>query len=157
MGETPKPGSPLPDDPKLLQEMIAQLLEELRSKDHTIETLTTWIANLRRHQFGRKSETLDPSQQQMLFTMVEGMLARKSEPAPEPEEPPAPPPSRPQGRTKLPKNLLRDTVVHDVPKKDRRCMHCKTMLVEIDRIVTEQVDHVPASTFVREIVRLKYG
>jgi transposase len=147
----------LPDDPAVLRAMLLEALGQLKEKDQRIETLTFWVKEFRQRQFGRKSETLTDDNQKLLNFIVEGMAARKPEPKPEPPPPPPAPEKKGHGRARIPKNLLRDIVVHDVPKKDQRCACCRKSLVVIGEVATEQVEFVPASVHVKRHVRLKYG
>lgn len=151
----------LPKDPIVLQQLVLELLGQLSEKDRRIETLTTWLAELRRHQFGRKTESLTDENQKLLGFLVQGMLARKPEPIVEP--PPAPPaaPAKQQrkghGRAPIPKDLPRDIIVHDVPENKRRCKGCRKKLVPIGQVSSERLEYVPASAYVIQDIRIKYG
>lgn len=144
----------LPDDPKVLRELLVQLLGEIQSRDEKIEKLTYWINELRQRQFGRRSESTVQENQRLLDFIIEGVAARKPEPKP---EPPPGPEKKGHGRARLPKSLLRNEIVHDLPKGERRCGCCGKGLVVIGRVATEQVEYVPASLHVKRDVRLKYG
>jgi transposase len=154
----PAPFDPasLPDDPKLLREMLLLLMGQLKEKDERIEKLTFWVKEFRQRQFGRKSESITEENQQLMNFLIEGVAARKPEPRPEAPPPPAPE-KKGHGRARIPKELLRDVVVHDVPKKDQRCTCCRKKLVLIGEVATEQVEYEPASVHVKKDVRLKYG
>jgi transposase len=151
----------LPKDPEVLQQMILALLGQLHEKDRRIETLSTWLAELRRHQFGRKTESLSDENQKLLGFLIEGVVARKLHPIVEP--PPAPPAAPPKqerkghGRAPIPKELPRDVVVHDVPEEKRRCKDCRKKLVPIGQESSERLEYVPASAHVIRDVRIKYA
>lgn len=161
MSQAPKLPDPknLPKDPVVLQELILQLLGLLGEKDRRIETLTTWLADLRRHQFGRKTESLSDENQRLLGFLIEGVAARKPEPIVQPPPtPPAPPQQKKgHGRAPIPKELPRDVVVHDVPEGKRRCECCRKKLVPIGQVSSERLEYVPASAHVIQDVRIKYG
>ena len=96
--------------------MLQELLAQLKEKDKKIENLTFWLKELRQRQFGRKSESLTEENQRLLQFLVQGVAAMKPEPKPEP--PPPAPEKKGHGRTRIPKELLRDIIVHDVPSAD---------------------------------------
>lgn len=145
----------LPDDPAVLRAMLHELLTQIKEKDRKIENLTFWVKELRQRTFGRKTESLTEENQRILQFLVEGVAARKPEPKPEP--PPPTPEKKGHGRTRIPAELLRDVIVHDVPKKEQRCACCRKALVKIGEVVTEQVEYVPASLHAKKHVRIKYG
>lgn len=145
----------LPDDPKILQAMIRERIEAMADQDRKIETLTGWVNQLRRHQFGKKSEILSDENQRLLG-FVEGTLALKPEPTPEPPEPPSAP-KKGHGRARIPKELPRDLILHDVSKGERRCACCKKELVPIGQVKTEQAEYLPAAVHAKLHVRMKYG
>jgi transposase len=147
----------LPDDPKVLREALVQALELLKEKNQRIETMGAWIQELRVRLFGRKSETLSQENQRLLSFLVEGVAARKPEPLPEPPPPPPAPERKGHGRAKIPDNLLRDIIVYDVPKKERRCQGCRKELVPIGQVTTEQVEYEPSSVHVKKRIRMKYA
>jgi len=144
----------LPDDPRVLREMLLEVLAKLEEQDRKLEAQAVWIAELRTRLFGRKSESLAEENQRLLSFLIEGVAARKPEPQPEP--PPAPE-KKGHGRAKFPANLALDIVLHDVPEKDRRCACCGKKLVEIGRVTSEQADYAPAAVHVKKHVRIKYG
>ena len=49
--------SKLPDDSKVLREMLITAMELLKDKDQRIEAMSAWNQELRVRLFGRKSET----------------------------------------------------------------------------------------------------
>lgn len=146
----------LPDDPKVLREMLIAVFELLKDKDQRIEAMRAWNQELRVRLFGRKSESLSQENQRLLDFIVEGVAVRKTEPLPDPPPPPAPE-RKGHGRARIPENLLRDEIVYDVPEKDRRCACCRKELVLIAPVATEQVEYEAASVHVKKRIRLKYG
>lgn len=61
------------------------------------------------------------------------------------------------GRRRIPKDLPRRTVIHDLPEDDKACPCCGETRHVIGRETSEQIEYVPASVIVIEHVRLKYG
>jgi len=85
MAKKPPPFDPakLPDDPKVLRELLLEVLAKLEEQDRKLEAQAVWIAELRTRLFGRKSESLTEENQRLLSFLVEGVAARKPEPQPE--------------------------------------------------------------------------
>lgn len=145
----------LPTDPNVIREMLLQTLKALEESERDREMLVAYVQELRCRLFGRKSEMLDDGTQKLLG-FIQGNLAIKPVSSPKPEEPP-PAPKKGHGRAKIPANLPRDIVTHDVPKKDRRCCECRRELIRIGQEESERVEYVPASVHAIRDVRLKYG
>jgi len=62
-----------------------------------------------------------------------------------------------ENRQKLPENLKRVVEVVELPESERTCDECDSELVEIGEEITEELEYVPASFYVREIHRKKYA
>ena len=60
----PAPFDPasLPDDPKLLREMLLLLMGQLKEKDERIEKLTFWVKEFRQRQLNQRQNDLRRSQ-----------------------------------------------------------------------------------------------
>jgi transposase len=112
------------------------------------------LDQLLRRLYGPRTEKTDPHQP-LLF----------DEPPPEPA--PAPPPPEPaaaasdrrpgHGRRRLPADLPRQRVVHELPLAERLCPQCQHERQPISQEVSEQLDFKPASLFVVEHVRVTYA
>lgn len=137
----------LPDDPAILRTLIVELQAR-------IEHLTQIVLQLRRHQFGPKSERLSEGQEIFPFY---GTLA--PEPLRAGSEPDVPPASKTNGhgRRVIPADLPRRRIVHDVPEEEKFCRQCREPLREIGQETAEQLEYHPASLHVLEHVRLKYA
>ena len=145
----------LPDDTALLKQLIAQLLDSLRSKDRQIGQLEHRLQQLLRARFGPKAERIDSAQ---LLLFAQQVLAEAQPPAPAVQEPPAASPKpKGHGRKKLPRNLPRRREVHDVPPDQRICSCCGSEMAKIGEETSEQIDWVPASACIVEHVRPKYA
>lgn len=99
----------LPQDLVTCHQLIAQLLDSMRSLQRQNEQLTHRLQQLLRARFGQKAEKID-SAQLMLF--AQQILAESQTP-----DPPTPPPGeavakKGHGRKKLPRNLPR---LHNSP------------------------------------------
>jgi len=75
----------------------------------------------------------------------------------EEEPPPAAPRKKRNGRRRLPEDLPRERVVHDVPEGERTCSCCGEAMQPFGEDTTEELDFVPAQLLVREHVRPKYS
>ena len=59
-------------------------------------------------------------------------------------------------RNKLPDSLARDTIYYDLPEDEKHCKDCGLQKDRIGEEITEQLEFIPASLFVKELVRYKY-
>jgi len=161
--------SSLPEDPNQLKDLLlssytqimrleqenteqASQIEELK-KEHGI--LLDELSLLRMKLFGRRSEKLSEQEllQSLLFDEAELNL---KELAPEPSiEVPAHTRRKPR-REKLPEELPRIEVVHDIPEEQKTC-GCNTKLKCIGKEVSEKLDIIPQQLRVIRHIRLKYG
>jgi transposase len=62
-----------------------------------------------------------------------------------------------RGRKPLPDNLPRVDVIHDLPGSERHCDHDGWLLTEIDAVISEQLDIIPAKIQVIRHIRKKYA
>ena len=155
---SPPPGCDLPTDLAACHALIVQLLDDQKQKSRAIERLEYKIQDLLRRLYGRSSEKIDPKQ----LTLFAEMLGQLQEQAPaEPAPPPAPPvktaPPKGHGRRRLPADLPRQRVVHDLPEAEKPCPCCGEVRQVIGQEVSEQLDYEPAKVTVLEHVRLKYA
>jgi len=158
--EGPQPTAcdpPLPKDLAACHAMIRQLLDTARKDSRRIERLEHQLEGLLRRLYGRSAERLDPNQM-VLFTDLLKQLQPQTPPAPEaPAAPPAPSPSRGHGRRRIPQDLPRRRVVHDLPEDEKPCPCCGKAREMIGEETSEQLDYEPARLSVIEHVRLKYA
>jgi transposase len=155
--------SELPADLDTAHELIRQLVETLRLKEHLIEKLQHQLEQLLRQRYGRKSEKLDPGQlllfaREILAAMETEALAPQpaAEPAPSPPAPP-PPQKNGHGRKLLPADLPRKRVLHDLAPEQLPCPDCGAIRIKIGEEVREQLEYIPASLIVLQHVRPKYA
>jgi len=142
----------------LLRAERAQFLEQLQHKSREINSLQHQLQQLLRRLFGRSAEKIDANQL-VLFETLLNQLAPPTVVAPALPEPspPARPTTNGHGRRRLPSDLPRQKVIHDLPEQDKPCPGCSTMRHVIGQEVSEQLDYVPAKLTVIEHVRLKYA
>jgi len=145
-----------PDDVAALQAIIAlqnkklSIFEsEIRERDYRIEKLKHQLADLRRHRFGQRSETLD----QLELTLEEEEIARAAAPQTDDEDAafePVGEPKRKPRRKPLPDHLPRnDTVL----SPGNECSACGGSLKTLAEDVTEELEYVPGRFVVNRIIR----
>lgn len=150
----------LPADVSACHAMIAQLLNLQKQMSHKIKGMEHQLQQLLRRLYGRSAEKLD-DKQLVLFAELLKQL-QESEPAPTP--PPAPTtPSAPKpsvnghGRRRLPADLPRQRIVHDLPDSEKPCPCCGQARCVIGEEVSEQLEYIPARVKVLQHVQIKYA
>ena len=146
----------LPTDLALLQRLVRDLVADKERRDGEIDKLRLIIKQLQRHQFGRRSEKLDPEQLALGFEDLACDIGRVEE-----KQTQSKPPSegttadKPAPRGTLPAHLPRHDVMHDVATSS--CPGCGGALHAAGETTSEMLDWVPASLRVLRIRRPKYG
>jgi transposase len=157
----------LPEDIAVLQALVAQLLDELRNRDGRIEDLEHRMDLLLRRIYGRTSEKFDPNQLLLFLLRAdesdEGQSADQAPAeAPSPTEPPGAAGTAParkkgrHGRRRLPDELKRVEMIHDLTPAEKELLGGAENLVLIGREETEQLEWEPSSLYVIRHVQLKY-
>ena len=148
--------SEYPTDVRTLQSMVQTLLQDVEDKTVRLQDLESQLAWLKRHTFGRRSETY-PSDHPTLFDLVaQGTLSESQGPATA-KASTASAPSKRNGRQALPAHLPREKVHHPIPEDQRMCEDCGQVKEAIGQEVTEELDYIPASFIVRQHIRPKYA
>jgi transposase len=160
----------LPDDAAVLKSLVAQLFAELQSRDGRISDLEHRMSLLLRKLYGNKSEKLDP-RQTFLFDLLaaaaedQAAVTEQASPAAagdnSPDETPAATSSAKQrpghGRRRLPDQLQRREVLHDLTDPEKEALGGAANLVVIGREVTEQLEWEPSCLYVIRHVQLTYA
>lgn len=141
---------------EFLQSLRDQLLEQQQQKERTIAQLQHQLQQLLRRLFGKKAEKIDP-RQMLLFEALLNQLAPPTPAVPPEPLPPPPSPTNGHGRRRLPADLPRRKVIHDLPEEQKPCPCCGKMRHVISQEISEQLDYVPAKLTVIEHVRLTYA
>lgn len=134
--------SPLPDDIDVLRAIIEAQAEELRSRGSLIEKLSAELAALRRSRFGKSSEKITRTIEQLELAL-EDIEAADAE-----DEPPSTSTKNKAGRKKPsrkppPAHLPRQTITHEA---SCQCPVCGgSDFIRNGETVTEILDYVPAS------------
>jgi transposase len=132
---------PLPQDVATLQQLVHNMLDEVRRLREDNEQLRQRLDQALRQQFGRRSERSRP---------------RASQAKP-PEESAGPVSRLGHGRQVLPEHLPRQRIVYELTDADRRCPSCGEPRACIGEQVSEQLDYHPASYFVVQHVKKTYA
>jgi transposase len=164
------PQPPLPTDVDTLQRELLHARSELSHTEHVlaetavacdqqqseIKQLREELELLKRYLFGRRSERHLPDSRQ--GTLPFGNTPQESVSLPATaEEEIVYRRRRGHGWSKLPAHLPREEVLVDVPEHERRCFTCGKPMQRIGEDRSERVEVIPASVFVKVIVRPKYA
>jgi len=151
----------LPDDIDALKSLVAdqaarneQLTTENQYYKTQVLTLTEQLNLALARRYAASSEKISPDQVLMFDeaeTDVEVALDTDDEilvPAHKRKK---------RGRKPLPDNLPRVDVVHEIPESERHCPHDGALLTEINEVISEQLDIIPAKIRVIRHIRKKYA
>jgi len=147
----------LPDDPAVLKQLVVQLLEELQKANARLERQEHHMHLLLKRIYGSTSEKFDP-RQGVLFDSQPG----EEETAP---SMPASPPAASavsknrdrHGRGRIPDEIERQEVTHDLSEAEKAALGGVENLVELPAETSEQLDWRPSTLFVVVHVRKKYA
>ena len=142
---------------ELLRAERAELLEQLKQKDRELEDVQHQLQALLRRYYGRSSEKMDPNQRLLFEDLIDKAIPEI--PADDDTEVAAAPKreGKGHGRRRLPSNLPREKVIHDLPDEEKPCPCCGKLRHIIGKETHEQLDYIPAKVKVIEHVRLTYG
>jgi len=157
----------LPEDPRVLQQMVLDLMAQLdrESTERTkIETLLRELLDSKR---SRKSEQLSADQLALFAELLQARQASQAE-SPEKGEDSdgdagggasgdTAPKKRGGGRQALPKHLQRERIVHDLAEEEKHCSTCQKDLRPIGEETSERYEYIPAQLKVVEDVCKKYA
>jgi len=142
---------------ELLRAERDEYLEQLKLKNRKIDDLQHQVQALLRRYYGRSSEKMDPHQRLLFEDLIDKAIPEMPADDPGAEESPPPRRRKGHGRRRLPSNLPRERVLHDLPEDEKPCPRCGTLRHIIGKQTHEQLDYVPAKVKVIEHVRLTYG
>ena len=149
---------PLPDNIASLKSIVLELFNTLKSKDRLIGQLEHRLDLLLRSRYGSKSEKINP----------EELLPQLRELFEQPQTSPEAEPAKTQkisyerkvqghGRNELPANLPRQQKIYDLDESQKICPCCDKPLQKIGEEKSEQLNYTPASLYVLEHIRYRYG
>jgi transposase len=148
---------------EFLQTLHKELLELQQQKERTIEQLQHQLQSLLRRIYGKSAEKIDPKQLQLFTSLLNQLAPPMPAVAEMPAAPPEPAPQTPRsaggghGRRRLPSDLPRQKIIHDLPEEQKPCPCCGKMRHVISQEISEQLDYVPAKLTVIEHARLTYA
>jgi transposase len=150
----------LPDDPVVLKQMIAELLQALRRERRDRHDLQHRLDALLRRLHGPRPSPANPGQPLLFIEADAGDTPVP--PAPSVPPPADDPPSRrgksqPHGRRRPPAHLRREPRRYELTEAERRCPECGQDRCEIGVETTEQYDYKPAEVFVISHRQVKYA
>lgn len=151
----------LPDDPILLKQMIVRIKQEAAERIEAMEQRhkAEMDAILRRF-YGPRSEKFDPTEL-LLFGVNVADQVPVDETVAEAESGQKLVTRRinhhKHGRRKLPENLPRIEVIHDLTDQQKKCPCCGEVRNCIGSEISEQLEYVPASLKVLKHIRHKYA
>jgi transposase len=155
----------LPEDPRVLQQMVLDLMMQLDrefSERNKIEALLRELLDARRN---RKSEQLS-ADQLALFAAAWQARQAEMEAAPPSDDSDddgtaganvSVPKKRTGGRQPLPRHLKRERIVHDLEDSEKHCAACRQDLRPIGEECSERYEYIPAELTVIEDVCRKYA
>lgn len=140
---------------------LAESSQTVAQQQQLLEKLTHELALLKRCIFGSRRERLDDPRQQKLFE-VGDEAAPETDDAEDSSAEESPDDRqrrkrRGHGRKPLPQFLPRQTVEHTLPGSELGCPCCGQEREKISQVVSEQLEHTPASLFVLEHVQITYA
>lgn len=141
----------LPSDTTLLHQLVRNMASVVEHRNDEIERLQAIIKKLKRMQFGRSAERLDPDQLALALEDLDADIGRIEESRPVIVKPVGDAPHR----KPLPDHLPREEVLLDVASD--ACAGCGGTVHSIGESVSEMLDWVPAQLRVVRIVRPKYA
>jgi transposase len=157
----------LPEDPKILQQMVLDLMAQLdreSTERNKIETLLRELLDAKRN---RKSERLSADQLALFAAAWQARQAAAEAPpktdGPDDPDPGAQagggettPPKKQGGRRPL-ANLKRERIVHDLADAEKHCAVCQQDLRPIGEESSQRYEFIPAQLTVIEDVCKKYA
>lgn len=142
----------LPENPEELKKIILRLQKDQERYEQENELLHEQVRLLYAQLFGKKSEKSGASSQPLpLFDMPEPEMDREVEAVEVPTHT-----RKKTGRKKLPEELPRVDVVHDISETEKVC-ECGEFLSRIGEDVSEKLDIIPAVIQVIKNIRPKYA
>src|SRR5579863_7128725 len=148
----------LPEDPKVLQKMVLDLIAQLdreSAERHKIEAMLRELLDARRN---RKSEQISADQLALFAAAWEArQAAEASKPTAgandedndnKPDAGQASPKKNNGGRQPLAKHLKRERIVHDLTDSEKHCAACAQDLRPIGEESSERYEYIPAQMLV---------
>jgi transposase len=155
----------LPDDIDALKALVAEQLARNATLEQEKVRLGAKVLSLQEQlnlalarRFAASSEKISPDQIR-LFNEAESALDAEVDAEDEADDTVTVPAHtrKKRGRRPLPDSLPRVEVIHDIPQDQRHCPHDGQVLAEINQVVSEQLDIIPAQIRVIRHIRKQYA
>ncbi|MEE9311132.1 MAG: IS66 family transposase [Planctomycetota bacterium] len=151
----------LPDEVSELKEIIKLLSEAFNSLEDKYESTRHRLQLMLKDRYGKRSERFSPGQQLLDFPGIKEALAAagltEDDLKLDEDEPlPAPKKRSSHGRRKIPEDLPREEVEHDLPDEEKFCDKCGDALTVIGFEESEQLEWVPGYYKAIKHKRCKY-
>jgi len=153
----------LPDDVKVLKTLVVDQESQLNHFAARNEQLQSQVTLLQEQlnialakRFASRSERLSPDQIR-LFDEAESTTDGEADTQADDNVAVSAHSRKTGGRKPLPARLPRVEVVHELPEDERFCEHDGQLLKEINEVVSEQLDIVPATIQVIRHIRKQYA
>ncbi len=150
----------LPTDLEGLRSVVREQSAKLEQQSQFIHQLLEQIKLARQQHFGSRSERFSLDQMQLAFNEAEASVAVEQDVASEDETGETQVVSAYRrakgGRRRLPANLPRVAVVHELSEDACRCDACQATLEVMGEKISEQLDLIPAQVRVLKHVRRTY-
>ena len=142
---------------ELLRAERDEYLEQLKLKDRKIDDLQHQLQALLRRYYGRSSEKMDSAQRLLFEDLIDKAIPQMPAENGVDDQTPLTHQGKGHGRRRMPPNLERQKVIHDLPEDQKPCPCCGKLRHIIGKQTHEQFDYVPAKVKVIEHIRLTYG
>lgn len=156
----------LPEDPKVLQQMVLDLMAQLDRESTERAKIETLLRELLDAKRGRKSEQLSADQLALFAELLQARQAPAESPVKSDDSDNdatggatgnTAPKQKTGGRQALPKHLQRERIVHDLAEEEKHCAACEKDLRPIGEETSERYEYIPAQLKVVEDVCKKYA
>jgi len=139
------------DAPSISQllDLLSQSQENNKHLIEEIQRLRQQVEKLQRMIFGQSSERKASSKNKPAKSDAGSKASPKDKNDPQNK--------KGNGRKKLPADLPRKVVKHDIPEDERSCPRCKNNLQCVGKDVSEQLEFIPSKLCVIEHRRYKYA
>ncbi len=142
---------------ELLRAERDQLLEQQHQHLRKIDDLQHQLQALLRRYYGRSSEKMDPRQMLLFENLIDQAIPEMPADDDADDQTLPKPKHKGHGRRRLPSDLPREKIIHDLPEDEKPCPCCGKLRHIIGKETHEQLDYIPAKVKVIEHIRLKYG
>ena len=158
----------LPESADVLQQMVLDLIAQLEAEQARRIKTENLLRQLLAARSGRRSEQITEEQLALFEAELKTQgvniedLSKANDAGNGPDDPHPPvsqgnPESKPRGRGRLPAQLKRERIVHDLDETEKHCAACAQDLREFGEETSERYEYIPAQLIVIEDVCKKYA